>query len=450
MHIKKNINQHGFTIVELLIVVVVIAVLAAITVVAFNGISTRAKIQSLATDLNQSFKKIETFKINDINNNYPGTLAAAGLSGTSTKSYQYTVDNVSVNKAFCLTVSEAGFSYFVNSANSKAQVGACPGHANAFVIAPVNGGVVTTIATSAEGINDPRGLVVDSDGNIFINNAGTTRILKITPSGVVSVFAGSGTNATVDGTGVSASFNSPGGLAIDSQNNLYLGECNGHKIRKITPAAVVSTFAGSSYGYLDGTSNGARFYCPQGVAVGPSDVVYVADGNNNRIRMITQAGVVTTLSGSGTAGTLDGSATTSQFNGPVGIAVDQAGNVYVNDDSSSRVKKVAPDGTVTTFVGSGVSGFADGTGVSAQVNTGRANLSVDNAGNVYLADGANHRLRKITQAGVVTTLAGSGVGGTGDGTGLSAQFSYPRNIFITPSGTIYVNDNSTNRIRKIQ
>ncbi|MCH1463187.1 MAG: hypothetical protein L7U46_04820, partial [Candidatus Nanopelagicales bacterium] len=221
------------------------------------------------------------------------------------------------------------------------------------------------------------------------------------PVGTVTTFAG-GAQGSADGTGADARFNSPPGVAVDGGGNVYVADYNNHTIRKITPAGVVTTLAGTagSSGSADGTGADARFYYPWGVAVDGDGNVYVADENNHAIRKITPAGVVTTLAGTAeSSGSTDGTGADARFNRPHGVAVDGDGNVYVADGVNHTIRKITPAGVVTTLAGAArQNGFSDGRGPLARFNYPQG-VAVDGDGNVYVADYNNHAIRKVTPAG---------------------------------------------------
>jgi len=302
---------------------------------------------------------------------------------------------------------------------------------------------------TAASFYSPQGVAVDNSGNVYVADASNHLIRKITSAGVVTTLAGSGSQGSANGTGTAATFKFPRGVAVDGSGNVYVADRQNHMIRKITSAGVVTTLAGSgSSGSADGTGTAATFYQPCGVAVDNSGNVYVADASNHLIRKITSAGVVTTLAGSGSQGSADGTGTAASFNYPYGIAVDGSGNVYVADKENNLIRKVTSAGVVTTLAGSGSSGSADGTGTAASFYSPYG-VAVDNSGNVYVADRQNHMIRKITSAGVVTTLAGSGSSGSADGTGTAASFYQPCGVAVVGSGNVYVADTDNNLIRKI-
>ena len=314
---------------------------------------------------------------------------------------------------------------------------------------------VTTIAGSTLGFADgvgtaaqfyhPESLAMDAVGNIFVADTYNNRIRKITPAGMVTTFAGS-IPGYVDGTGSAAEFNNPTGIAVDASGNVYVADNYNNCIRKITASAVVSTFAGSLQGYVDGIGIAARFSGPHGLAVDVAGNVFVSDKFNMRIRKITPTGVVSTFAGS-TAGFADGTGTAALFNSPCGIAVDHQGNVYVGDLLNYCIRKITADQVVTTLAGNGTSGYVDGTGTTAQF-TFPVGVSVDLQGNVFVSDQGNHRIRKINAAGVVSTIAG-GTQGNLDGMGTEAKFNNPHGVATDAAGIIFVADWGNNLIRKI-
>ena len=327
--------------------------------------------------------------------------------------------------------------------------------------AGARGQVVTTLAGypgsggSADGTGMaasfayPSGVAVDKGGNVYVADTYANKIRKITPAGVVTTFAGSGNPGSHNGTGTGAAFNSPYGVAVDASRNVYVADTFNDKIRKITPGGVVTPFAGSgSRGDQDGTGTAASFFGPEGVAVDSGGNVYVADTSNKKIRKITPAGAVTTFAGSGAAGSVDGTGTEASFDGPAGLAVDFAGNVFVADSSSNKIRKISPGGLVSTFAGSGAVGSADGLRTAASFNA-PSGVAVDGTGNVYVADRGNSKIRKITATGVVSTWAGSGQPGNADGTGTAASFGAPSGVAADASGTLYVTDLVNNNVRKI-
>ncbi len=304
-------------------------------------------------------------------------------------------------------------------------------------------------AGTAAQFNFPQGVAVDVDGNVYVADRNNNKIRKITPAGVVSTLAGSGTEGDAEGSGIDAQFSRPAGVAVDVDGNVYVADSGNDKIKKITPAGVVTALAGSNTtGAADGSGTTAQFHFPVGVGVGVDGNVYVADYNNHKIRKITSDGTVSTLAGSGTFGDTDGSGTAAQFDGPEGVTVDVDGNVYVADRENRKIRKITPDGVVSTLAGSGEFGDVDGSGTAAKFN-GPGGVAVDANGNVYVADELNHKIRKITPDGVVTTLAGSGTEGDAEGSGSAAQFNRPEGVAVDASGNVYVSDRGNHKIRKI-
>ena len=326
---------------------------------------------------------------------------------------------------------------------------------------PVKGWVVSTFAGTAGTTGNadraaataqfsfPAGIAVDSSGNLYVADSGNNCIRKIEwvwrAGWWVTTVAGTGT-ATASGenpdnaVATAATFNQPTSVAVDSSGNLYVADTGNNLIRKITSEGEVTLFAGSGKrGDKDATGTEAEFNEPSGVAVDSSGNLYVVDYNNNRIRKITPTGVVSTLAGSGEWGYKDATGTAAQFDGPLGIAVDSSGFLYVADWANHCIRKITPEGKVTTLAGSS-QGYKEGTGTEAQFNY-PVGVAVDSSGNVYVADTNNNRIRKITPGGKVTTIAGDGT---------TTQFYNPADVAVDSSGNLYVVDRTNNRIRKIE
>ena len=312
----------------------------------------------------------------------------------------------------------------------------------------------------------PSGIAVDRAGNLYVADSEEDsmpdnikgRIGKISPAGEVSTFVGS---AYEDGTGADLGVLLPRGIHIDASDNLYVTDAD--RIRKITPTGEISTLAGdNSFRYRDGTGAEAWFASPSGIALDRAGNLYVADSHNHRIRKITPAGEVSTFAGGGTCQPTtnpectstgnpedtyrDGTGAEARFKFPKGIAMDASGNLYVADSGNNRIRKITPAGEVSTFAGDGTDGYRDGTGAEAQFDWPN-DIAIDRAGNLYVADTVNRRIRKLTPAGEVSTLAGDGTRDYRDGTGTEAQFERPIGIALDGAGDLYVADGCL--IRKI-
>ena len=350
---------------------------------------------------------------------------------------------------------------------------------------------VTTVAGqagasgSAEGAGTaarffgPTGLVADGVGGFYVADAFNSTVRRLTSAGVVTTIAGGEINEITglpargyaDGTSRSALFftgfavssgaNGPlivanyGALtmALDAAGFLYLADTLSHVIRKISAAGVVTTLAGSpgTSGSVNGVGSGAQFSSPYGVAVDSAGNVYVADAGNNTIRKITAAGSVSTLAGrdGSNAGSVDGNGGDARFNSPSGVATDKAGNVYVSDNNNHTIRRIAPSGIVTTLAGAaGVKGSSDGIGLKARFN-GPTGIAVDGAGTVFVADTVNGTIRRITAAGVVSTVAGlAGAAGAVEGMGNAVRFTTPYGVAVDRTGNVFIADSGNNTIRK--
>lgn len=265
----------------------------------------------------------------------------------------------------------------------------------------------------------------------------------------VTTLAGSTVSGSGNGTGTVARFKFPFGVASDGIGNVFVADADNNMIRMITAAGVVTTLAGSTTaGSINGTSTAARFSSPRGVTVDGKGNLYIADAANNMIRKITTGGVVSTLAGSTIAGNNNGTGTAASFNAPTGIAVDASGNVYVADADNNMIRKISAAGVVTTLAGSTIVGSSDGPGAAARFNH-PSGIAVDAYGVCYVADQGNNMIRKITTAGVVSTLAGNSIAGLVNGSGLLARFNHPVGIDVDALGNLYVGDQNNNEIRKV-
>jgi hypothetical protein len=326
----------------------------------------------------------------------------------------------------------------------------------------------TTPVSSLLNGGSPQSATVDSAGNLYIADANKHVILKVAPVGTnwaVSTIAGlAGSYGSNDGTNNAARFDSPGGVAVDAADNLYVADSGNNDIREVTPSGtnwIVTTIAGaasSSSGSNDGTNGTAQFAFPLGIAVDASGNLFIGDNGNTTIRKISHSGtnwVTTTIAGTaGVGGYVDATNGDAQFAYPFGVAVDAADNVYVADAVNEIIRKVTPSGTnwiVTTIAGQvGSPGGNDGTNLDAQFNfpTG---INVDTAGNVYVSDTFNDSIRRLTPSGtnwIVTTIGGSaGSAGLADGTNDVAQFSAPQGVAVDGEGNVYVGDTGNNALR---
>jgi sugar lactone lactonase YvrE len=283
------------------------------------------------------------------------------------------------------------------------------------------------------------GVTSDLSGNWYVADTPNHLIRKITAAGVVSDLAGNGKPGGVDGTGAGASFNYPRGIVADALGNLFVADTFNSTIRKITPAGVVTTVAGARTvpGRADGPASLARFFEPEGIAIDAVHNLYVADTGNHTVRKITPAGMVSTLAGSaGKYGSEDGFGATARFLKPPGIAVDPAGNVFVSQPLYGTIRKITPDGVVSTWAGRALEeGAVDGLGEAARFRS-PLGLAADGFGNVYVADAGNNTIRRIAPSGQVSTVAGV-PGAVGIRTGaLPGSLSQPVGLAMAGTSTL--------------
>lgn len=351
--------------------------------------------------------------------------------------------------------------------------------------APVSSGLTYDVTVSSQpllqncSIANGQGVATSDVSNVNVACSGNVQ---------VSTFAGTGVSGSSDGAGSSAMFDHPAGIAADSAGFIYVTEYRGGRVRKIAPDGTVATvatglanplgmawvngdlyvavasqhkiikiapngsisdFAGAGVaGDADGAGATATFNQPFGLASGPLGDLYVTDFIGSRIRKIAPDGTVSTLAGSGVRGFADGSAGSAQFAYPYGIAVDRDGNVYVGDDGNRRVRKISPAGAVSTLAGTGASGSVDGDQASATFRS-TAGLAVAADGSVLVSENLGHRIRKITPAGTVSTVAGTGTRGMNDGDAATASFNDPKGAVLGSDGALYVVEEAGQKVRKI-
>ena len=313
-------------------------------------------------------------------------------------------------------------------------------------------------ATSAQ-LREPAALAVDAAGSLFIADAKNNRVRRVSPDGVITTAAGTGVEGFFGdgGQATSAQLKTPYGVAVDVAGNLYIADSGNQRVRRVSPAGVITTVAGTGVGGFSGDggqATSAQLNAPTAVAVDAAGNVYVADAFNHRVRRVSPDGVITTVAGSGQKGFSGdgGQATSARLNTPFGVAVDRAGNLFIADAENHRVRRVSPDGVITTVAGTGVAGFSGdgGQATSAQLNR-PFGVAVDSAGNLYITDPLNHRVRRVSPAGVITTVAGSGQEGfSGDGgQATSARLAVPAAVAVDAAGNLLISDQANQRVRKV-
>ena len=305
---------------------------------------------------------------------------------------------------------------------------------------------------AAARFSEPASIATDPNGVMYVADRLNHKIRKILPNGTVTTLAGTGTAGSTDGPAGIATFNEPWGVACDALGNVYVADTRNYKVRKIDASGVVSTLAGVG---VFGTTNGpvatARFGFPAGIAVTANgSTIYVSDYNTHIIRKI-EAGQVSTLAGSVfLPGTADGIGTTASFNKPYGICLTASGLLYVSDEWNHKIRRVTSGGIVSTLAGSGAPGSIDGTGTNAQFNYPSA-VTTDSLGNIFVADATGHTIRKVTPSGVVTTYAGlANQPGATDGSYTVARFNQPTGIaYSRTDRALVVADKANHVLRKI-
>jgi sugar lactone lactonase YvrE len=343
----------------------------------------------------------------------------------------------------------------------------------AVISSAVEGQIITTVAgtgtqgysgdggpaTNAE-LYNPNDVAFDASGNLYIADTGNHRIRKVNASGIITTIAGNGIQGFSgdEGQATNAELNYPRGIAFDASGNLYIADYNNERIRMVNTAGIISTFAGSGTGGFSGDggqATTAEIYGPNGLSFNIAGNLYIVDYGNNRIRMINTAGIISTIAGSGTSGGYGGdgsAASASQLWMPSGVAFDALGNLYIADYNNKRIRMVNTAGIISTVAGSGTQGFSGdgGQATNAELND-PIKVAIYSTGNLYITDYNNERIRKVNSVGIINTIVGTGTTGYGGdgGQATNAELSDPAGIVFDSVGNLYIADDNNNRIRKV-
>ena len=335
---------------------------------------------------------------------------------------------------------------------------------------PIN--IITTVAGNGSGtyagdgagatnasLKGPFGVALDAAGNLYIADTTNNRIRMVGADGIITTIAGNGT-AGYAGDGAAANnarLSVPCGIVLDASGNLYITDQYNQRIRMVGTNGIITTVAGTfGAGYYGdgGAATNARLSYPRGLALGAPGNLYIADTADYRIRMVGTNGIITTVAGNGGQGFMgDGSAATkATLYYPSGVSLDTLGNLYIADTYNNRIRKVATDGIITTVAGNGTGGFSGDGGAATNASLGGPlGVALDDLGNLFIVDTVNNRIRIVDSTGVISTLAGNGIGAyRGDGGPASdASLNGPAGVAFDASGSLYIADTANNRIRKV-
>lgn len=412
----------------------------------------------IADTFNNRIRKVSTDGIitTFAGDGFPG---GSGDDGPAEKATLFLPTDVAVDRAGTLYIADLGASRIRIVAKG--------------IISSVAGKAVEQLATDglpalSVRLSGPTGVAVDSSGTFYFAEgsigsgsgltSGDFKIWKVGPNGILITVAGTGHNSLAGdgGLAVKAQINTPSGIAFDSAGNLYFADTGNQRIRKISTNGTISTVAGNGImGFAGdgGPATQAVLNQPVGVAVDSEGHIFIADSANNRIREVLSDGTIGTFAGNGNAAFFgDGTAPIfAAIHAPRGLAFDPAGNLYIADTQDHRVRKINPDNTIVTVAGNGQPGFSGdgGPAINAALNL-PSSIAFDSAGNLYIADQANNRIRKVSTNGTISTVAGTDTVFTGDGGPAAiALISHPQGVAVDRAGNLYISETGENRIRKV-
>jgi alpha-tubulin suppressor-like RCC1 family protein/sugar lactone lactonase YvrE len=428
----------------------------------YSGDGGPAVVASLNSPRGLSVDPSGNIYIADANNRRVRKVDASGTITTVAGSgaYGYSGDGgpataASFNSTWDVAVDPAGNMYIADMGNHRVRK-------------VDTSGIITTVAGngiagySGDGgpatlasLSSPRSIAIALGGSLYIADSGNQVIRKMDPAGMIMTVAGNGTSGYSGdgGPALAASLGSAFDVAVDNAANIYIADAMNQRIRKVDASGIIDTFAGGWLGD-GGPAIAATVNRPQGVALDRFGNLLIADPGHDRVRKVGASGIITTLAGDGIAGYSgdNGPANQANLNSPTSVTADAAGNVFIADTANHRVRKVDPSGVITTVAGDGTPGYYgdNGPAVSASLNSPYG-VSVDSGGNVYIADMNNHRIRKIDASGVISTVAGNGLPGySGDnGAAVSASLNAPRGVAADASGNLYIADSNNQRVRKV-
>ena len=429
MYHNRSAKVTGFTIVELLIVIVVIAILAAIVIVAYNGITRQTVETSMKTDIRSAAKAIETYKVKS--GALPATINQAGFPVDNEYEVEYNVRPY----GYCIDAYSERIDSIMSVRSTTGEIENTSCELKLSNEAGSGGTGSQNGPKASASFNGITGLVYDTSGNMFVADDWNHRIRKITPDGTVSNFAGNGSNANTTGPGATASIDRPQGLLIDSNNNLYTSSGN-YKI-KISPTGVVS--------HLTASANGIAG------AIDAQGTLYVYDFTDHVIRKVSSTGTVSTFVGqSGSPGYVNSTVgTTARLNNPTSVTLSKSGDLYIADRGNNRIRKVTPTGQVSVYAGSGAGGIdvVDGPAMSTTLGELRF-IGMDAGNNLWiLSKNDTTRLRVVTSDLQVETIGG--VDEDDEDVGWFA-LSEPSVLYVSPDSTALYSSGHHNQIKKIR